>query len=167
MANKLVTQTSYNVINVNSDYWWPFIKQCNKFCHNYVNKLCQIVGYKPKGWISKRVFRENKTCQIFRKTNISRTCAYQRVRNVRFSENLTCFVFLKHPFWDLPFCLITNEISWWKFWWKIVSSFWPLTIFTKRPIRDLWKSPKYVNDVLKFVKQRASQGWKFFLRIQT
>ena len=25
-------------------------------------------------------------------------CAYQGVRNVRFSEYLTCFVFLKHPF---------------------------------------------------------------------
>ena len=35
--------------------------------------------------------------------------AYQGVRNVRFSENLACFVFLKHPFWDLPFCLITDE----------------------------------------------------------
>ena len=27
---------------------------------------------------------------------------YAHVRNVRFSESLTCFVFLKHPFWDLP-----------------------------------------------------------------
>ena len=26
-----------------------------------------------------------------------------------FSENFTCFVFLKHPFWDSPFCLITDE----------------------------------------------------------
>ena len=33
------------------------------------------------------------------------------VRNVRFSENLACFVFLKHPFWDSPFCLNTDEIS--------------------------------------------------------
>ena len=31
------------------------------------------------------------------------------VRNVRFSENLACFVLLKHPFWDSPFCLITDE----------------------------------------------------------
>ena len=63
-----------------------------------------------------------------------RTCAYQAVKNVRFSENLgigvkdvfrkicvsggknirfsvnfTCFVFLKHPFWDSPFCLITDD----------------------------------------------------------
>ena len=40
----------------------------------------------------------------------SRTCAYQGVRNVCFSENLAGSVFLKHPFWDSPFCLITNEL---------------------------------------------------------
>ena len=32
------------------------------------------------------------------------------VRNVRFSENLTCFVFLKHRFWDSPFCLATDVL---------------------------------------------------------
>ena len=42
-------------------------------CENSYN-----VGNKAKGRISKRVF--------------------QGVRNVRFTENLTCFVFLKHPF---------------------------------------------------------------------
>ena len=48
--------------------------------------------------------------------------AYQRVRGLEmrvrirrlevfvFSENLTCFVFLKHPFWDSPFCLITDDL---------------------------------------------------------
>ena len=45
----------------------------------------------------------------------TRTCAYQGVRNVCFSENLACFVFLKHPFWDSPFCLITDEKRPWKF----------------------------------------------------
>ena len=76
-----------------------------------------LVGNKAKGRISKQVFQENKARQIFRKTNISyllirtRTCAYQGVRNVRFSENLACFVFLKHPFWDSPFCLITDELN--------------------------------------------------------
>ena len=59
------------------------------------------VGNKIKGRISKRVFHENKARQIFRKTNISypliRTCAYQGVRNVRFSENLACFVFFETP----------------------------------------------------------------------
>ena len=80
-------------------------------CHH------EIVGNKAKGHISKRVFQENKARQIFRKTNISyplirtRTCAYQGVRNVRFSKNLACFVFLKHPSRDSPFCLITDEIK--------------------------------------------------------
>ena len=61
--------------------------------------------------ISKRVFQENKARQIYRKTNISyplirtRTCAYQGVRNASFSETVACFVFLKGPFWDSPFCL--------------------------------------------------------------
>ena len=35
--------------------------------------------------------------------------AHQGVRNVRFSGNLACFVFMKHSFWDSPFCLITDE----------------------------------------------------------
>ena len=61
------------------------------------------------------MFQENKARQIFRKTNISyplirtSTCVYQWVRNVRFSENLACFVFLKHPFSDSPFYLIIDE----------------------------------------------------------
>ena len=37
-------------------------------------------------------------------------CAYQGVRNVRFSENSACFVFLKHPFWDRPFCPFSDEL---------------------------------------------------------
>ena len=78
------------------------------------SNIC-IAGNKAKGRISKRVFQE-KARQIFRKTNISyplirtRTCVYQGVRNVRFSENLACFVFLKHPFWDSPFCFLTDDI---------------------------------------------------------
>ena len=30
--------------------------------------------------------------------------------DVRFSENLARFVFLKHPFRDSPFCIITNAL---------------------------------------------------------
>ena len=62
------------------------------------------------------MFQENKARQIFQKTNISyplirtRTCVYQGLRNVRFSENLTCFAFLNHPLWDSLFCLTTDEI---------------------------------------------------------
>ena len=71
------------------------------FLKKMSNKVTShFVGNKARGGISKRVLQENKERQIFRKTNISyplirtRTCAYQGVRNVRFSENLACFVFL-------------------------------------------------------------------------
>ena len=84
----------------------------------------QCVGNKAKGQISKRVFQENKARHIFRKTNISyplihtRTCTYHWVGNVRVSENLTRFVFLKHSFWDSLFYLITDQcfacISFWE-----------------------------------------------------
>ena len=63
-------------------------------------KSCELFGIKAEGRISKRVLQENKACQIFRKINTSypqihtRTCTYQRVRNVRFSEYLACFVLL-------------------------------------------------------------------------
>ena len=66
--------------------------------------MTHFVDIKAKGRISKRVFQENKAHQIFRKMNISypvirlRTCAHHGVRNVRLSENLAWFVFLKHPF---------------------------------------------------------------------
>ena len=59
--------------------------------------------------------QESKARQIFAKSNISysmirtRTCVYQGIRNVRFSENLAQFVFLKHPVWGSSFCLITHD----------------------------------------------------------
>ena len=50
-----------------------------------VHHETHIVDNKAKGPISKRVLQENKTRQIFRKT---RMCAYQGIKNVRFSKNL-------------------------------------------------------------------------------
>ena len=76
--------------------------------------LSSVISQKFR--ISKRVFQEKKARQIFRKTNISyplirtRTCAHQRLRNCGFSENLACFVFLKHPFWDSPLFVITDVV---------------------------------------------------------
>ena len=64
---------------------------------------------------------------------IVRTCAYQVVRNVRFSENLVCFVFLKHPFWDSPLCLITDETSYLRF----LALFIPLTPFSVNTTYEL------------------------------
>ena len=41
----------------------------------------------------------------------TRRRAYQGVRITCFSENLACFVFLKHPFRDWPCCPITYDID--------------------------------------------------------
>ena len=65
----------------------------------YIQIPLQFVGNKAKGQISKQVFQENKARQIFWKTNISYPFIHTR----------TCFNFLKHPFWDSAFCLITDE----------------------------------------------------------
>ena len=65
-----------------------------------------------------------------------RKCAYQGVKNVRFSENLACFVFSKYPFWDSPFCLIADELilSWfWTCWtFMITNKFTNLTFFLNK-----------------------------------
>ena len=100
-------------------YVWPVRSSQATICHRNValKSSSEFVGIKAKGWISERVFQKNKANQIFRKTSISHplirtcTCAYQGVRNVPFSENLMCFVFLKHPFWDSPFCFSTDELK--------------------------------------------------------
>ena len=70
-----------------------------------MKKLRHFLGNKAKGWILKRVLQENKVRQIFQEANI-----FYPLRNVRFSENLTCFVFLKHAFGDSPFYLITVNL---------------------------------------------------------
>ena len=82
------------------------MSQSIKHIYTYDDKLVDyidyIVGNKAEGQISKQMLEENKPRQIFRKPNVSyppppeRTCAYQGgvgERNVRFTENLVCFVF--------------------------------------------------------------------------
>ena len=67
-----------------------------------------IVGDKAKGRITNIFYPLIRTC-------------VSGGKNVDFSENLACFIFLKYPFWDQPFCLITDEM-------KIVFA----VIFTKK-----------------------------------
>ena len=49
----------------------------------------------------------------YARDTFSHVRAYHGVRNVCFSENLTCFAFLLLPFWDSPFCLFTDKLSFW------------------------------------------------------
>ena len=55
-----------------------------------------------------RVYELSWIFQYILKTSVSllRTCAYQGVRNIRFLENLACFIFLKHGFEFRPFALL-------------------------------------------------------------
>ena len=80
---------------------------------NFTSVLIRSQAYKTgnvvNGQISKLVLQENKAREIFRKMNIScplirtRVCVYQGVRNVRFSENFTRFVFCSARFEIHPF----------------------------------------------------------------
>ena len=74
-------------------------------------------------------FMKTKDVKLFEKRTFfyswyihARTCAYHGIKNVRFLWNLACFVFSKHTFWGLSFCLITNE----KRLQKIMSPTWSL-----------------------------------------
>ena len=51
-----------------------------------------------------------------------------------FSENLACSVFMKHPFLDLPFCLITDNLSLtnWSLTSVLLSVFYWLTLNCRR-----------------------------------
>ena len=108
----------------------------DSFCKNYFSNLLALFDVVFKRVL--RGFRENQKFVgnrandesqngCFKKTNHVKfskktrifltpwyahvlTCAYQGVKNVRFSENSTCFVFLKPPFWDSLFCLITDKL---------------------------------------------------------
>ena len=75
-----------------------------------------FVGNKAKERISKRVFQKNKARQILCISPYSVRMLENNVyvsggKNVCLSENLTCFVFLKHPFEDSPFYLITDVFT--------------------------------------------------------
>ena len=84
-----------------------------------------FVGNKVKRRISKRVFQENKTRQIFQKTNISYTLIRKRTfltplysqmcvsggKKCSFSGKFDLLCFFENPFWDSVFWLITDNFA--------------------------------------------------------
>ena len=87
---------------------------------DHISSIHQFIGNKAKGWISKWVFQENKAHQISWKKKKHfwppdmHTYIGGRIKIGNlffFSENLVCFVFLKHSFWDSPFCCITDKLT--------------------------------------------------------
>ena len=105
---------------MNSKFWYWYKHKHITFILTYewISKQIYVIlwGFTLDIWL---VIRQKCESQngCFGKTNIfyplirTCACAYQGVKTVRFSENLTCFVFLKHPFSDLPFCLITDYLN--------------------------------------------------------
>ena len=92
-------------------------KISNPFSNSSKTHEDRVVDNKAKGRISKQVLIENKARQVFRKTNISyplirtRICAYQGVRNVRFSEYLACFFFLVTPVLRFALLPYSDELT--------------------------------------------------------
>ena len=83
-------------------------------------RTCTFVSRKwsPPNFPKKEHFLppDTHTYVRFKKIKHGKFSAYQGVRKVRFLENLPCFVFSKHSFWDSPylrfvFCLITDVLS--------------------------------------------------------
>ena len=108
---------------MSSCYLTWLILICNEVVRSFIARECRKIFRIPRKFqvnslklgidgISKKV---NNTGELFyclyskgnawSKVHQTGVCI-SGVRNVRFSENLACFVFLKHSFWDLPFCLI-------------------------------------------------------------
>ena len=82
-----------------------FFSKCDQIRTKWSNTLKQFVGgCRQVVWVYLTILCGSG--HIYWRN----TCAYEGVRNVRFLENLSCFIFLKHPFWDSPFCLITDEV---------------------------------------------------------
>ena len=79
---------------------------------NYISSVIRQKGESQNGCFKKTKHAKFSEKQTFLTPDMHTcTCDYQGVRIVRFSENLACIVFLKHPFWDSPFCHITDNLA--------------------------------------------------------
>ena len=90
---------------------------------NQGNNLIEII---LKVTVNSSVIRQKGESRngCSKKTNHAKFCekrTFLTAWNVRFSENLACFVF-KHLLWDSPFCLVTNELCFLKL--SILLIFW-------------------------------------------
>ena len=87
----------------------------NVLCAKIVNSSV----IRQKGESQNGCFKKTKHTKFSKKPNISypliRTRIFQHLDWIRRDTRIwiwrdTCFVHLKHPFWNSPFCLITDEL---------------------------------------------------------
>ena len=76
---------------IQSKNWLQFTITAEIYIFPEDMDLLDFVSNKAKERVSNPVFQENKGRQVFWKTYF--------------------FVFLKHSFWDSPFCLITYDLE--------------------------------------------------------
>ena len=85
-------------------------RQFNQNIHNSKERFCLLSSkliLKPRQNKS-LILRPMKHVLLAFLSNI---VGYKTKGRICFSEVLACFAFLKHSFWDSPFCLITNDIK--------------------------------------------------------
>ena len=93
-----------------SEIFWPGLKLFGRVLNTPLKDHHKLKR------ISKRVLQQNKSCQIFQKTNISyplirtRTCAYQGVRYICFLRKIWLAEFYCYPRFEIcPFALLPTN----------------------------------------------------------
>ena len=105
---------SISLIRLKGFWLFNCIEIVSVIIGNYIDNLS---GIRQKVEFQSGCFKKAKHAKISEKQTFltplirTRTCANQEVGNVCLSKILACFTFLKHPFWDSPFCLITDELT--------------------------------------------------------
>ena len=118
------------VFNIDSEHVFVFDSQISYICRDTVRifhiwKITNLVSLidrssvvRQKGESQNGCFKKTKHVKFSEKRTFL-TPWYAHVtggKKYSFFWKLTCFVFLKHPFWDTPFCLITDELVYWNYW---------------------------------------------------
>ena len=85
------------------------------FLFNWISSVIRQKGESQNGCFKETKHTKFSEKQTFLTTRKHTTPNFPKnelfLINVCFSENLVCFVFLKRPFWDSPFGLITDDIT--------------------------------------------------------
>ena len=97
----------------------------NKYSGGHTSSVIRQKGEPQNGCLKERKHAKFSEKRIFLTPWYAHVHVSIRGQETFVSENLACFVFLKHPCWDLPFCLITNDFSLgWGFFHCLTKSKW-------------------------------------------
>ena len=109
---------------------YPMGKKLFKFNNERRNNGCAEVDSEPSQISKRNFFRENVSKKLHLRSSVirqkgeSQNGCFKKKSTSNFPKNehflpldwhmyVACFVFLEHPSWDWPFCLITDETLDW------------------------------------------------------